>query len=117
MQRGKYIDFTDSYGIKQKFPSSDTALGVLKQRNPDVVILEVMELIDRISRKNFTQRIYSKNFSLELHVRQSVIVKVLALLTKKGLLKQDTEYYKLIRKVKDTDYGTTREKEEEEKET
>lgn len=113
MQGKKYINFTDSYGITQQFPSGSDALNVLKQRDHNVVMLEVMELIDRISKKNSVQKIYPKNFSLELHVRQTVITKVFALLTKKGLLKQDVEYYKLIRKVEDTDYGTIREKEKE----
>ncbi len=102
----KYIN---SYGCKQEFPNTKEALEQLRLRDANVVMLEVLELIDRIHSKSMNKEIHPENLSFELHVRQTVIVKTLARLTKKGLLQQDLKHYKLLRGVKDTDYGTTAE--------
>jgi hypothetical protein len=80
--------FIDSYGRKNSFCGDISSLSSLRKRNVENVKSEVIELLERIYKRNSLGYSYTvaEFISIELNVRLSTILKVFKELQKTGLV-------------------------------
>lgn len=87
----KHDEFLNSYGQKTRMPIS---LRFMSNRKPKVVINEVLELIDRIQRRNLDTkdktRVSAEYISYELNVKTATIMKIFQHLISTGLIDGDS---------------------------
>lgn len=102
------ISFVDSYGQKREFPRNHEAIKALKNRRPEFILPEILEVVDRIKKRSLSHpaSVMPEAVGFELGIKIAAVKDIFSKLQTTGILGETAETrYPIERRVEEGDFN------------